>query len=200
MTRGTRVAAALAAVTLMMASCSTGSDDQGPDPQPVSGDVSTDPGGAQLINPGPKGTPRGGIPDKVDNDDPESVAAAAAETNYTLDTKIDKTPADGIRRAKRWLTPDYAEAVSEPRPSTGGADWIALAEQDGYTTVTSIASDERRGGQRISDRERVLTRIVTITSHTAGGAVTDTTDRGVSITVTRATSKAPWRVSAITEL
>lgn len=83
---------------------------------------------------GQEGQPRGLDldPESVDVLDVDQVAEAFALTMLTPDTALDVTPADVHRRAARWAAQEYAATLTQPRPSSGGAEWIALAQDEGY--------------------------------------------------------------------
>ncbi len=73
--------------------------------------------------------------DSVDDTDVDQVADAFARTKLTPDTLIDLTPTDADRRAARWMSEEYAATQTQPRNSTGGANWLALAQNEGYQSV-----------------------------------------------------------------
>lgn len=192
--------AMIIAATLTLSACTADSEAQDP-VERVSDERPMNDQGAELVEPGGAQPPRGELPAPADVDDldAEAVADAAAATNYTVDTRIDNSPADGLRRATPWLTPEYAEAVAQPRPATGGKDWTDLAAIDGYTTATALASDETQGGKQ-DGRTVVLTRIVTITQHDAQGRDVGTEQVGVVLNLIRSTDTAGWRVEAISTI
>lgn len=113
----------------------TDSEDSAPSTrQPGTVDLST------FSDPAPTGKagqPRGLYidADTVDRTDADEVARVFALTKLSPDTQIDVTPADADRRAAEWMTDEYAESQTKPRDSTGGADWIALAANEGYQSA-----------------------------------------------------------------
>ncbi len=194
-------AAAAIAAALLLSACA-GPDEPAPAPvERVGDDVPMNPDGAELVPRGGAGAPRGPLPAAadVDSSDADAVADAVAVTNFVVDTRVDRSPFDGLRRAAPWLTRSYAAAIDQPVPSTGGRDWNALAAADGYTTARATPSDETQGGKQDGSK-RLLTRIVTVTKYDADNKKVGEDSVGVVLTLTRASTRAPWRVDAITTI
>lgn len=151
----------------------------------------------EAVATGAAGEPRGALPDVQDERDPYQVANAAAVTSQTLDTRLDVSPADGSRRAVQWFTTDYAQAVTQARPDSGGADWIALAEVDGYTEAESVdTSHEPRDYSEEIEAE--LIRVTFIRRLDADGELLSEQRIGLFVSLVRNNTDDPWRVNAIT--
>ncbi len=188
------------AIALTLTACTSDGEQPPEQIQRLSDNRPMNDQGAELIEPGSAQPPRGALPSPadVDDTDAEAVADSVAVTSYVTDTRIDNSPADGLRRATRWLTESYAEAAAQPRPATGGRDWAELAAIDGYTTATVTDSDETEGGKG-DGRSLVLTRIVTVTTHDRADTPVRTERIGVVVNVIRNDSRQ-WRVEAITTI
>ncbi|MFY0407947.1 hypothetical protein [Solicola sp. PLA-1-18] len=199
-TGGRRLGAGALVLTAALALVACGTDE--PEQTRLVGGstaATTDPDGIELVAPGGPGQPRGElpVPASVDTGNAEQVADAVALTNFVVDTRIDRTPMDGLRRASRWLTDDYAAAVAKPIPASGGAEWIDLADVDGYTTATVTDGDEAEGG-KATPTSVLLVRIVSVARHNAAGRVLGVERLGTFVTLTRPDDSGPWAVESIT--
>jgi hypothetical protein len=116
---------------------------------------------------------------------------------YRYDSAIDNSPMDATRRAKPWLTPDYAAAVEKPMPGGGGADWITLAEHHGYTTAT-VKEAHDDGAPPDDPTHASRQRVVTVTPQGDNGWTVQPTVVTVFVNLVRPTSSAPWQISGVT--
>lgn len=207
MNRGTGWITALA-LALTVAAC--GSDD-GPVDQPTADDAwsatetttspsptATQTGSRQAVPAGVGGTPRGTDldPADVDTSDADAVTDAVLTLMYAHDTEIDLSPADAARRAAQLLTPEYAATVNQTIPGGGGADWINLAEANGYTTV-ELENVTEYDAPEDTDTDAYRERIVTVTSHTPLTELPDPAQYLTWITLTRPTPDDPWAVASV---
>jgi hypothetical protein len=188
--------AALASAGLLLSGCGA------LDPEPAASHPSTKPSRRLAPEPvpvGERGTPRGGgiSPASVNTHDADAVADAVAATMYRYDTRLDNSPMDASRRAEPWLTATYAEALSRPMPGGGGADWIALAAHDGYTTTT-VRAVEESGAPADTRTEAFRQRQVLVTAHGDNGWTRRYGTHVLFIHLTRSNPSAPWRVDGVT--
>ncbi|GEM_PF-6585424 len=142
---------------------------------------------------GRTGFPRGGEVRGVKDDDPESVAAAVAQTTFRYDTAFDASPQDAARRAARWMTPEAAARVSA-LTAGGGAWWLTLSANHGWTSTTVRPDTEPP--PPVSNASTARRVFVTVTAHAANGA----TLPGQAWVVVVALSQAPdgrWRASQV---
>ncbi|TWE07367.1 hypothetical protein [Rudaeicoccus suwonensis] len=149
---------------------------------------------------GAKGSPRGGCGLKsVDRHDSSAVALEVAIVSACWDTALDKTPMDAQRRAIPLLTPRLAAVLSAPLGGNGGGDstgWADLVARHGWMSVTATIADEDGG---IPDTQTTAKHEVLVIA--AGHAKGWTGDQQTSleiVTMTRATSAAPWQVLSMT--
>lgn len=161
--------------------------------------TATGPAGAASIPIGSAGSPRGPIPaaSSVKGRNASAVARAYVITAWSQDTRIDRSPNDAVRRAKRWMTPRLAAVYATPLPGAGGADWSALRAADGYTTVKVVEMPNENGG---STTRTQRFENVTVTEHDKSGAVIAEPDQFVAtLTLTRPAAASPWRVKEATQ-
>lgn len=87
--------------------------------------ISPSPSFPSAIAPAPTGTPHGGLPDPktVDRGDATAVSRAAVQVMWTVDATIDRGQLDAYLRAKPYLSPEYAEAVSAEPPGSLPSLW-----------------------------------------------------------------------------
>lgn len=217
MTSPTRTIAAtvLAVALLGTTSCSADGDDDGAapttsttddtatrtEPLPDTAQVTDVPDMTTWTPPipptGAEGQPRGLTvdPKAVDPHDVTQVARAFALTMLTPDSRLDITPSDVSRRAAQWAEPTYAERLSAPRASSGGAEWIALHADDGYWSaeLTNTAAMENGDFDPApSDLNAEQAFMATRTPHSIDGAQEETF--AVVVYLTRTSPEAPWAV------
>lgn len=195
-TRRVSIIGALA-LTLAITGCSTQTLNTRSTARPTSS--TSDPLDAQPIPTGTTGQPRGGVipPSSVAGTNADAVATATVATMYRYDSAIDNSPMDATRRAKPWLTSDYAAAVEKPMPGGGGADWLALAEHHGYTT-TSVKEAHDDGAPPDDPTHASRQRVVTVTSQGDNGWTVQPTVVTVFVNLVRPTSSAPWQINGVT--
>jgi hypothetical protein len=187
----------VAVLSLTLTGCATQAEQTGSTPPTPTTVINTlDP---QNIPAGKTGQPRGGVIEAstVNNTNADAVATAAVETMYRYDTRLDNTPMDATRRARPWLTSDYAVAVAKPMPGDGGADWITLAKHDGYT-ITSVKDAHDDGAPPDDPTHASRQRVVTVIPHGSAGWTSPPTVVTVFVTLVRPTSSAPWQISGVT--
>lgn len=73
-------------------------------------------------------------PAQVDRSDPGAVAEAAALLTVSHDTALDESLTDAQARLGSLADPSVLDALVAPERSVVGADWLAVAPYDGYTT------------------------------------------------------------------
>ncbi len=185
------------ALSLAATSCSTQTQNTSSTVAPTTS--ASDPLDAQPIPTGTTGTPRGGViaPSSVAGANADAVATAAVATMYRYDSAIDNSPMDATRRAKPWLTPDYAAAVDKPMPGGGGADWITLAAHHGYTT-TSVREAHDDGAPPDDPTHASRQRVVTVTPQGDNGWTAQPTVATVFVNLVRPTPNVPWQISGVT--
>lgn len=132
--------------------------------------------------------------DSVDVHDVDQVAQAFAATKLTPDTELDLTPADVDRRAARWMTPEYAEQLTRPRPSRGGADWLTLAEQQGYYSVRLEETAATEQGLITTSPEDLAAERPYIAHLTPHDADLPKQSFAIVVYLTRSDTDAPWGV------
>jgi hypothetical protein len=149
---------------------------------------------------GKPGTPAGGIPDPaaVDDADPDAVAVAALTGMFSMDTAIDLSPSDADRRAIPWLSEAFADGVRAGSPDGGGADWITLADHQGYTLVDQVLDVSEDGAPADSDQAAYRIYQVTYTPTGRDGWTGEQVTSSYYLTLTRADSTQPWRVDSLT--
>lgn len=146
---------------------------------------------------GQEGQPRGLDlhPESVDVLDVDQVAEAFALTMLTPDTALDVTPADVHRRAARWAAQEYAATLTQPRPSSGGAQWVALAQDGGYVEAELDEHPAVRDGLITAPAEQDLTAerpyLAVLTPRQAGLPAEQTS---VIVYLTRTGPGQPWQV------
>ena len=195
---------AATALALTLAGCSTQTQNTSATTTPTSATTTPTPSltnslDAQPVPAGKTGTPRGPVtaPDTVNGQNADAVATAAVATMYSYDTATDNSPMDASRRAKPWLTADYAAALDKPMPGGGGADWLVLAQHNGYTTA-SVKDAHDDGAPPDDPTHASRQRVVTVTSHGTNGWTVQPTVTTVFVNLVRPTSGAPWQVSGVT--
>ena len=191
------ITGAVVALTFGVAGCST--QTQNTSSTTAAKTAAADPLTAQPIPSGASGAPRGGVisPSSVTGSNADAVATAAVATMYRYDSAIDNSPMDATRRAKPWLTPDYAAAVDKPMPGGGGAEWLTLAGHHGYT-ATSVKAAHDDGAPPDDPTHASRQRVVTITAHGDNGWTIQPTVVTVFVHLVRATPSTPWRISGVT--
>lgn len=150
----------------------------------------------QTPAPGAAGQPRGLDLDlnQVDTGDALAVAEAFAVAMLTPDARLDRSPSDVTRRAAVLAGEPFASQLAEARASTGGQEWVALGEREGYLSVQLHTHPAVEAGL-ITDGETDLVAdvpiLATVTAHDA-----DLPDRDLAllVSVQRATPGAPWQV------
>ncbi|MBC2644306.1 MULTISPECIES: hypothetical protein [unclassified Rhodococcus (in: high G+C Gram-positive bacteria)] len=184
------VAAAMVTATLLAAGC--GSSDDGHDhaAKPMDSGGPT----AALTTPPPPPLPEQFS--SVDQNDPEAVMVAAAQTLFSYTPATDPTQAAGADRAAPLLDERfYAEnkaAFSVLAPITG-AQWDRWTSAN--ATVTARAA--LTGDNHPPDAPARISRVVAVTqtATTPAGAVLDESTVAVYMSATRL---GVWRVSALT--
>lgn len=152
---------------------------------------------------GQEGVPRGLVDlgvdvETVDGSDVDAVAYAFTAAILTPDSTIDLSPADASRRAAVLATEDYGQALAADRVARGGADWLALSEQEGYQSL--VIEDTNAGAAGAftppapDEVEAVRPYIVTTQPVDAPGLEPDTFS--VVVFLSRTDADAPWRVFA----
>lgn len=146
---------------------------------------------------GEQGQPRGLTidPADVDQSDVTQTAQAFALTMLTPDSRLDLSPADVTRRAAQWAEPTYAEQLSSDRPSSGGAEWLALHANDGYwsaelTNTAAMDNGDFDPGPNDLNAEQAF--IATRTPHDVDGA--EEQSFAVVVYLTRTSPDASWQV------
>lgn len=191
---------------LAVAACSPQDDPQTPTtpaPEPADATTTTLPPAPDLSTwtpePAPSGqagSPRGLDldPAQVDVHDPIEVAEAFAATMLTPDALIDRSPADVSRRAARWADDQYADALREDRPAGGGAEWVALAERQGYLSLALDTHPAVKAGLIDPDDDQLTVEVPILGTLSAHDA--DLPDLPVTALVSlhRTQPDAPWRV------
>lgn len=198
-------ATALLAGTFGLVSCGADATAPAADHSTATTTSQADPGdsqGAAAVPTGQAGTPRGAPnnPRDIDSHDADQVATRVVRTTYTLDTRLDNSPQDGLRRATEWLTDKYAHTVEQPRPGRGGADWTQLAGHDGYTTVTVQRSgepDQHKANSSANNKRALKIRIAKITYHARDGRTLRRDQIATFVRLVRIHG-AGWRVTALT--
>lgn len=142
---------------------------------------------------GRAGTPRGAVPLRVDLGDPSSVARAVAVTTWTWDARLDNSPQDAARRAAVWMTPAAAALARSVRTSGGGADWLALARRDGWTTAT--AADDTEPPPPPVDGATARRVFVTLTPHPGGTGMP--VQHWTVVVSVQVTTGGVWRASGV---
>ena len=158
-----------------------------------------DPSNTQSAAPtGASGDPRGGLidPATVDTSDADQVADAVVTTMETADTRIDVTPMDASRRAEPWLTPQYLETILQPIPGGGGAGWIELDANDGYTTTT-LSDATEMGQPEDTDTEAFRARAAATERLGADGWTGESTQSVYYVFLVRDSAEDPWLVDGI---
>lgn len=220
-TRPRTIAAAIAATALLtIAGCSDAQEDPAgrASPTPTTSDVTTGAIPAPTTTgpepevstfteaPAPRGqegVPRGLVDlgvdvEAVDGSDVDAVAYAFTAAVLTPDAAIDLSPADASRRASVLATEDYGQALAADRVARGGADWLALSEQEGYQSL--LIEDTNAGAAGAftppapAEVEAVRPYIVTTQPVDAPGLTPDTFS--VVVFLSRTDADAPWRVFA----
>lgn len=133
-------------------------------------------------------------PASVDRSDADQVAEAFALTKLSPDTEIDITPADADRRAAEWMTDEYAESQTKPRDSTGGADWIALAANEGYQSAELADTAAMEDGLITTGPQDLTTERPYIATTTAIDADLPEETFAVVVYLTRTQPGADWGV------
>lgn len=144
---------------------------------------------------GQDGQPRGLDldPAQVDQKDPIAVANAFAATILTSDASIDLSPVDADRRAARWATDDYAATLTEPRPGSGGADWLELERDSGYLSAELSEHPAVEAG--LLDVDGLVTEVPILATVTAHDADLPPRDTSVLVTLIRTDTDQPWQVT-----
>lgn len=208
MNRRTALAGALPLLALVIAGCSSGQQEQ----PTASSTANSDPGGATATTAAPTqedsqwsaqpapqgqdGTPRGLQldPETVDTDDAFEVAAAFTTTMLTADAAIDRSPADVSRRAARWADDTYAQVLSADRAGTGGANWVALGQNQGYLTAELTEHPATEAGLVTQAPGDLATEIPILATVTAHDADLEPQNLAVLVSLHRTGPDAPWRV------
>lgn len=144
---------------------------------------------------GQGGQPRGLDldPEQVDTTDAIAVANAFAATILTSDAAIDASPIDADRRAARWATSEYAAVLTESRPGSGGASWLALERDNGYLSVELTAHPAVDAG--LVDVSGLLTEVPILAVITAHDADVPPRESSVLVTLVRTDTDQPWQVN-----
>lgn len=189
---------ALAASAVLLTACAGNESDTPPAADPESTSSAPAEPTQESVATGQSGSPRGGRIELADVDqrDPDAVADAVALTAYRYDPRVDNSPMDALRRATPWLTADYAEAANQPMPGGGGADWLALIKNDGYTSSTIEDASEADQPPDTADAA-YRQRLLTVTTHDAGGEVTHTQTDVLWLVLSTDTGSQKWAVESI---
>ncbi|WP_406054494.1 hypothetical protein [Kribbella sp. NBC_00889] len=200
----TRAVAAAAAVVLLAAGCG-GNEGQHSEPPPTASQsvgtpgASTTPITPQPIPPGnPTKTPAGGLPrpSQVNSLNPSVVAATVAAITYRYDTAIDNSPSDAQRRAKPWLTSEFARLLELGPVAAPGAEWNTWIQHRAYTTSTAVDATEDGAPPDTTTR---ADRTIAVTVHPVGrdrwhGA---SQQYALFIELTRDSVIGSWKVSRL---
>lgn len=149
----------------------------------------------QALLPGASGTPAGGLPnpDRVGGADPQTVAAAAVKTMWTVDTAIDHSQRDADLRAAPYLSPVLlALLMDNAVVAAPGAQWDTWSSHQAYTTVTvrQEHDDPPPDDATTARRQEHIDVLV----HSRDGSKTNTVSATVFVTLTRS-ADGPWRVA-----
>ncbi|MFH9871569.1 hypothetical protein ACH4NT_36530 [Streptomyces lydicus] len=144
---------------------------------------------------GQAGTPKGGLPKAVDEQDATAVAKAVAQVAFTYDAQLDRTRADAQRRTTRWLTPAYAQTALGQPVAPPGASWDQMATHHGYTTATARQAHDTAPASTPKSAYRQFE--VTVQFHGRDGWKGDDEHWVTWIHLTRSTTSSPWRVDSM---
>lgn len=140
---------------------------------------------------GRAGAARGGAVGAVDAKNASSVARAYAMTVYAHDTRLDRSPNDAARRARRWMTPQLASVYDKPMPGGGDADWQELVRRGGFTRSKVVEVEASNSGALRATR---VLRITT-TSFDRNRRVFGVPEAGqLEVTLVRESRGAGWLV------
>ncbi|MEU7222340.1 hypothetical protein [Streptomyces chrestomyceticus] len=200
-TRRTVVAAAAAALVAAAAAGCGSEESGGPKPDPLHASTAPIARPTATYSPpkampsGKAGTPKGGLPTGVNEQDATAVAQAIATTAFTYDTELDRTRADAQRRAARWLTPAYAkEALGQPVAPPGAA-WTQMAAHRGYTTATARQAHDTAPADSPTSAYRQFE--VTVAFRGRDGWKGDDEHWVTWIHLTRAATSTPWKADSL---
>lgn len=145
--------------------------------------------------PAPTGTPRG-LPDPkaVDRHDATAVSRAAVQVMWTVDATIDRGQGDAYRRARPFLTPEYA-ARSDAQPL--GAVPSVWRDHHAYARVRLVAQTPEDGVPPDNARTAHRQWDVTVAPTGRDGWRGPSTHAIAFVTLTR-DGEDGWRVSGVT--
>jgi hypothetical protein len=146
--------------------------------------------------PAPTATPHGGLPDPraVDRRDATEVSRAAVRVMWTVDATIDRSQVDAYLRAKPYLSPEYAEAVTtEP----AGAVPSAWRDHRAYARVRLTAQAPEDGVGTDTDSTAHRQWGITITPTGRDGWTGPSIHATAFVTLTRGYDGG-WQVSQVT--
>jgi len=165
-------------------------------PRPSAAVTGTPIPSAPTVPAGRPGQPRGAVPAPVSSGDPDAVAAAFADTTFTYDTAIDRSPFDAQVRSAVYATAQFATQLRRPLVQGGGAEWTALAAHHGYTTVALTPNvDDGRPPDQLRAAARSFTPAVT--GHGDGGWVQLWDSQTMYVFLTRTGAQALWQVDRV---
>ncbi|MGW7002841.1 hypothetical protein ACWGCW_08430 [Streptomyces sp. NPDC054933] len=196
MTAAVRRLAATAVATMALiatAGCSSGHSTAPTSPGPTTALPSSQP-----LPSGKAGSPPVALPgpSSVNNQDPDAVSKAVVTVQWTVDTTIDSSQYQAELRSAPFLTADYLSALkSTPPLAAPGTQWSEWARHRAYTTVTARAEHDDQPADSAALARRQWG--ITVTPHGRDGWTGTPTTATVFVTMSRASSGSPWRVSAI---
>ncbi|PBC72412.1 hypothetical protein BX261_7286 [Streptomyces sp. 2321.6] len=195
-----RVSAVAAAVLVAAAAAGCSSEDQDKPKPTHSSPAPTARPNATYSPPkempsGKAGTPKGGLPKDVNEQNATAVAKAVAGVAFAYDTELDRTRADAQRRTTRWLTPAYAKTALGQPVAPPGASWDQMAAHHGYTTATARqAHDTAPASTPISAYRQFE---VTVQYRGRDGWKGSNETWVTWIHLTRSTTSSPWKVDSM---
>lgn len=141
---------------------------------------------------GKNGTPRGAWP-AVKDTDAQSVAIAHQTAAFAVDTRIDNSYRDAIRRAAKLETPQLARTNAQQAPALDG-EFNNLMEAKGYREARCTYTP-LEGQAKATDTTAQLTITCVLTDH--GGAMDgQSQNQEAIVNLTRGDKHAAWRVSS----
>lgn len=159
------------------------------------------PGGtSSAVSPVRSSDPHGEAPAPAATDEhpgADVVADAVAAALVTADTATDTSPADAVRRAAEWMTPELAAVLEASETNSGAGWWGELVQHNGSTTAMVEPAED--SGQP-ADTESTAFRVRWVERVPVGpnGWEGEAYGQTLFITMTRETPAAPWLVSDVT--
>jgi hypothetical protein len=152
----------------------------------------TPPAAAEPSSPAPTATTA--APSRIDQGDATAVSRAAVQTMWTVDAALDHGQRDAYLRAQPYLTPDYATRLQNEPEGTLPGLW---RDHHAYAKLHLTAQPPESGAG--PDTPTTAHRQWQITVNPTGrdGWKAPPIRAIAFVTLTRASGRAPWKVSTV---